>query len=359
MKHHVLVTLFLLFVTGWPQETHGEKNAIDPESLNKAFIHAVNAIRAGQSEEGYWDTYSTGTINFTDPQKRVNVWMPAIIIDVLDPVVSETNLQITLQRARRYLVEQIEPTGLVSYNRAKQMPPDTDDTSLVWRIVSYKDPELLKEVLSKFEKNRTREGLYRTWIESGGVSHPPGVGTDPNPVDMSINIHIYMFFSKYAPALARELGKAMQKKISDKHYWLYFELAPFIFVLREIDLAQTNCPLTMPEALMHSENPEQELYLDLTRLIRDCTLQKTPEHSREDILKMLRRVAENDFSKARKTPILLYHNDLTSINSRIFYWSEDLIYALWLRLYVEASRNFENWSLPQLPSGHVYKKTLN
>lgn len=36
-------------------------------------------------------------------------------------------------------------------------------------------------------------------------------------------------------------------------------------------------------------------------------------------------------------PPLLYHNDLTA-SVRRFYWSEDVGYALWLRLYLESAR---------------------
>jgi hypothetical protein len=38
-----------------------------------------------------------------------------------------------------------------------------------------------------------------------------------------------------------------------------------------------------------------------------------------------------------RTPPLLYHNDLTASVHR-FYWSEELGYALWLRLYFENER---------------------
>jgi hypothetical protein len=47
---------------------------------------------------------------------------------------------------------------------------------------------------------------------------------------------------------------------------------------------------------------------------------------------LLVRIGSDDFAQLRRTPPLLYHNDLTASVSR-FYWSEDVGYALWLRLY--------------------------
>jgi hypothetical protein len=49
---------------------------------------------------------------------------------------------------------------------------------------------------------------------------------------------------------------------------------------------------------------------------------------------VLRQLAKDDFSLLRKNPPLLYHNDLTASVPR-YYWSEDVGYALWLRLYYE------------------------
>jgi hypothetical protein len=42
-------------------------------------------------------------------------------------------------------------------------------------------------------------------------------------------------------------------------------------------------------------------------------------------------VAADDFVVIRRSPPLLYHNDLTATVPR-YYWSEDVGYALWLRL---------------------------
>jgi hypothetical protein len=57
--------------------------------------------------------------------------------------------------------------------------------------------------------------------------------------------------------------------------------------------------------------------------------------ARRKIANLLVRIGSDDFAQVRRTPPLLYHNDLSASVKR-FYWSEDFGYALWLRLY-EAS----------------------
>jgi hypothetical protein len=57
---------------------------------------------------------------------------------------------------------------------------------------------------------------------------------------------------------------------------------------------------------------------------------------RQDIGNLLVRLGSDDFAELRRSPPLLYHNDLTATVRR-FYWSEEFGYALWLRLY-EAAR---------------------
>jgi hypothetical protein len=47
---------------------------------------------------------------------------------------------------------------------------------------------------------------------------------------------------------------------------------------------------------------------------------------------VLRELARDDFALVRTNPPLFYHNDLTATVPR-YYWSEDVGYALWLKLY--------------------------
>jgi hypothetical protein len=61
---------------------------------------------------------------------------------------------------------------------------------------------------------------------------------------------------------------------------------------------------------------------------------------------LLHQLAANEFSLIKSTPPLLYHNDFTAHVKR-FYWSEDVGYALWLRLYFESERA---WPKPREPA---------
>ena len=47
---------------------------------------------------------------------------------------------------------------------------------------------------------------------------------------------------------------------------------------------------------------------------------------------LLESIASDDFGQVRRSPPLIYHNDLSATVKR-FYWSEDFGYALWLGLY--------------------------
>jgi len=52
---------------------------------------------------------------------------------------------------------------------------------------------------------------------------------------------------------------------------------------------------------------------------------------------VLGTISADDFALARRSPPLLYHNDLSASVSR-FYWSEDFGLAVWLRLHFENER---------------------
>jgi hypothetical protein len=76
---------------------------------------------------------------------------------------------------------------------------------------------------------------------------------------------------------------------------------------------------------------------------RYATYQRTTE--------LLRKLAADDFSLIARAPPLLYHNDLTA-SVRRFYWSEDLGYALWLRLYFESERAQSRLPCREIGAGH-------
>ena len=99
---------------GWWARAGGPRaQPEDPQSLAGAFLFAAGALRARQSSEGYWRTPVTPRPVFERATPELNVFTPALIVDLLDPVDRETGLHDVLERARGYLRHQIEATGLV------------------------------------------------------------------------------------------------------------------------------------------------------------------------------------------------------------------------------------------------------
>ena len=342
MRHFVTtalaLTVPLLLLEGSIRRPQLEGQADDIGNLEPAFAYAVDQIRARQNEDGYWTTAYTKVTQFDNWRLQIDVWTPAILIDLLAPVAEETGLRKELEQVREYPRNQIEPTGLVLYNRQDtQLVPDADDTALIWRIAPKDDSQLLRKALATLRQYRTGDGLYRIWLAPGGIPNHPAVGDDPNPIDMMTQIHVYLFLAKYSSVAAKRLCEAIRKHIDQQAFWTYNEITPGIFPMREVDLYEGGCQVTSPHDELTSEIRGQDFYQKLMRLTRDLLVKENPRDLRAAILRTLTQLAEDEFALAEKTPIFLYHNDLTGAVPR-FYWSKEVTYALWLRLYVEARR---------------------
>ena len=351
MKHHILVTLFLLFATGWPQETQDENDTIDPKSLNKAFIHAVNYMRAGQQDNGNWITWETLVPFFQDAKQQFDVWNAAVMIDILEPVKTKTGIEELLQRTRAYLHNQIESTGIVRWLGAESnFWPDWDDTALAWRLAPLEDEKLLQSVMAMLEQHRLEEGLYLTWYNTKPPSKLPTPPTAVLNVDIGVQMHVYLFLAIYAPEKASALCTKMQQFVSDERFWTYGEFAPAVYPWRVIDLSLQGCDLRMPDTFYASHSKGQHTYLVLSQLLRDLVLGSNPPVLREDVLSSLGHVMHNDFALIEEIPLLMFHTEFHQLPVPAkYFWSRNIAYALWLRLYVESSRRFENWPLPKLP----------
>ena len=71
------------------------------------------------------------------------------------------------------------------------------------------------------------------------------------------------------------------------------------------------------------------------RRLVEATASPPNAETRSAIRSLLAQLSDEDFARIRRSPPLLYHNDLTATVRR-YYWSEDVGYALWLRLYEAA-----------------------
>ena len=319
------------------------------EDLDEAFGTAAARLREHQQEPGYWLTAHTTAPQFQQPGREMNTFLTALLIDLLDPVAAAGGLGDSLRRARQHLTGQIEPGGLVRYHGLPDTPgivgilgctitPDTDDTALVWRVAPGPDRRRLTAALATLERYRTREGLYRTWLAPREDYQCLDPGSDPNPADITIQMHLLMLLAQERPPAGRALCEALKPVADQDRIWVYYRMAPLVPMLRLSDLQRAGCALELPESRMRTQVPGQEIWLSAVRLLGGARTPAPnpggPPADAAQIETVLRQLAEDDFALLRKNPPLLYHNDLTASVPR-YYWSEDVGYALWLRLYDE------------------------
>jgi hypothetical protein len=268
-------------------------------------------------------------------------------VDLLSPVARRRSLDDVVERARRHLAAQIESNGLVRYHGLPNGPtigtlgcvitPDADDTALVWRITGHAagDPRL-QPMLQVLAGYRDARGLYRTWLAPQNQYQCIDRGSDPNPTDIAIQMHVYLMLRELDPPAAKNLCNALQSSFGDINLWVYYKEAPLVPYLRSAELRQLGCAIPLPAERLALPAAGQEIWSEAVRLLAETMTSPPDANVRKAIGNLLARIAGDDFAQLRRSPPLLYHNDLSATVTR-FYWSEDFGYALWLRLY-EAAR---------------------
>jgi hypothetical protein len=308
--------------------------------LNASARTAAARLRAHQQEAGYWLTAFTTATRFERPQQEMNTYLTSLLVDLLEPIAG-AGLGDTLQRARQHLTAQVESGGLVRYHGRPDgsgigtlgcaITPDTDDTALVWRIAPPPDRSRLSSALSTIETYRRPDGLYRTWLAPTEAYQCLDPGGDPNPADLVIQMHLLQLLATERPPAARALCEAMRRQADDTGAWVYYRLAPVVPMLRTGDLERAGCMLDLPASRLQTTVPGQEVWVSLVQVLARLS---GPDGSRPDAAEvdaLLYQVATDQFAIVRESPPLLYHNDLSATVPR-YYWSEDVGYALWLRL---------------------------
>jgi hypothetical protein len=318
------------------------------EDLAGSARRAAAILTSRQQAPGYWLTAFTNETRFQNTGLEMNTFLTSLMVDVLNPVAGEAGLGESLERARNHLSGQIEAGGLVRYHGRPDAPtigtlgcaitPDSDDTSLVWRIAPGGHPELLPAALATVERYRTPEGLYRTWLAPREEYQCIDPGKDPNPPDVAIQMHILMLLAQANPPAARDLCRALGRTISEDRLWVYYHEAPLVPILRQADLQKDGCVVRIPPSRLRTAVPGQEVWVAASQLLQRIQGAAGSVPSSPEVVELLRNLSQNEFSSLRSSPPLLYHNDLTG-SVRRFYWSEDVGYALWLRLYFENSRH--------------------
>src|SRR4029077_6019693 len=184
----------------------------------------------------------------------------------------------SLQRARRHLTGQIEAGGLVRYHGLPDAPgigtlgcaitPDADDTALVWRLAPDDDRRgrrRLPAALATLDQYRTREGLYRTWLAPRAGSPCIDPGSDPDPADIAIQMHVLLLLAKVQPPAGRALCEALRPVLEQDRVWVYYRMAPLVPILRLSDLPRAGCALKLPESRMRTQVPGEEIWVSLVR----------------------------------------------------------------------------------------------
>jgi hypothetical protein len=309
--------------------------------LGASAVAAAARIRGHQQEPGYWLTAFTAAPRFEQPHHETNTFLTSLLVDLIDPLPGAARLADSVQRARRHLTAQIEGNGLVRYHGLPDAPgigtlgcaitPDTDDTVLVWRIAPAEDHQRLSAALATLDEYRTRDGLYRTWLAPQNAYQCIDPGHDPNPADVAIQMHLLQLLLEERPAAGRSLCEALGRHVDDERIWVYYRKTPLVPMLRARDLERSGCRLRLPASRMQATVPGQGIWISVVQLLLRATRTDGPRPDAAEVTAVLRGLASDDFALVRRSPPLLYHNDLTATVPR-YYWSEDVGYALWLRL---------------------------
>jgi hypothetical protein len=312
-------------------------------ALSEMAERAASALRASQSAAGYWLTSHTTRMQFDAPKVEMNTFLTAMMIDFLSPIARADRLDESVERARLHLAAQIESNGLVRYHGLPDAPtintlgyvitPDTDDTALAWRIAGVNAADPRREpMLKELAAYRDSRGLYRTWLAPVEKYQALNPGSNPNPADAAIQMHVYLMLQKFDPPAAQNLCAALQRVINDEDLWVYYAKAPLIPYLRSAELRQRACAIPLPEDRLVHSMAGQEIWCEVARRFIAASAAPPSTSDKEAIVALLARIGRDDFAELRRTPPLLYHNDLTATVSR-YYWSADFGYVLWLRLY--------------------------
>ncbi|MBL6938501.1 MAG: hypothetical protein ISR49_11785 [Alphaproteobacteria bacterium] len=325
-------------------------------SLAAAAKRASAFLAAHQDMAGYWLTSRTLNLSAEHPFREKNTYLTPMIVDMLAPIADAAGLGSNLSRARRQIGSEIEDTGLVRYygqsdqasahgRIACAISPDADDTALAWRIAPRRDMRLLRSALTALQQYRAPNGLYRTWLAPLDSFRCIDRGSDPDPTDVGIQMHMLMFLAQASPVDGRALCAALRRMISDNRIWIYYRLESLIPIVRQPDLARAGCAVQLPEARLRTVVSGQGKWIaagmTLARLLQATG--STANLSETDAL--LYKLAQGNFLAIRRSPPLIYQNDATG-SAPGFYWSQEFGYALWLRLYFESIRGRQDHSAP-------------
>jgi hypothetical protein len=317
---------------------------------------AAQLLGEHQSDSGYWLTSYTQGLRYNAPQQEMNTFLTSMLVDLLSPVARQEGLHDVVERARQHLAAQIESDGLVRYHGLPDSPnigklgcmitPDADDTALAWRITGNSAADSrAHQMLVKLAEYRDATGLYRTWLAPQKEYQCIDPGSNPNPTDIGIQMHVYLMLREFDKPAAQNLCDAIQRSYRDEAIWVYYAKAPLVPYLRSAELQRLSCPIPLPIERLAHPVAGQETWSEAARQLAEITASPQNANARQSTRDLLLRIGSDDFAQLHRSPPLLYHNDL-SASVRRYYWSEDFGYALWLRLYEAAGGEAGNVQQP-------------
>lgn len=324
---------------------------LSASALDAMAARAASLLREHQTDYGAWLTAHTKGLRYDAPQPELNTFLTSTLVDLLSPLTRRQDLDAALERARAHLAAQIESDGLVRYHGLPDGPaigtlgcaitPDADDTALVWRIAGpgAGDPrrQPMLDVLARY---RDARGFYRTWLAQRRHYRCLDPGSDPNPTDIAIQLHVYLMLRERDPPSAQALCGALQRAFRDEDIWVYYAKSALLPYLRVAELGQRGCPLPLPVERLALPVEGQAIWSEAVHALVETTASPGNVRALQAARRVLAQLGADDFAQVRRSPPLLYHNDL-SATVRRFYWSEDVGYALWLRLYEAAGIDTE------------------
>jgi hypothetical protein len=322
-----------------------------PQPLSAAALasmatRATSRLREHQTGYGAWLTAHTKAPRHEAPQPELNTFLTATLVDLLSPLAHRQDLDAALQRARVHLATQIESDGLVRYHGLPDGPtigtlgcaitPDADDTALAWRIAApgAADPRR-QPMLDMLARYRDARGLYRTWLAQRKDYRCLDPGSDPNPTDIAIQLHVYLMLHELDPPAAQTLCGNLQRAFRDEDIWVYYAKSALLPYLRVAELGQHGCALPLPAERLALPVAGQAIWSEAVHALVGIMASPGSSEARQAARRVLAQLGTDDFALLRASPPLLYHNDL-SATVRRYYWSEDVGYALWLRLHEAA-----------------------
>jgi hypothetical protein len=191
-------------------------------------------------------------------------------------------------------------------------------------------------MLGELARYRDARGFYLTWLAPQHEFQCIGTST-PNQADIGIQMHVYLLLRDVDPPAAQELCTALQHAFWDESLWLYYARSPLVPYLRSAELRLLDCPIPLPTERLARAAPGQEIWHEAARRLVDAMASPQDTNAQQEILDLLARMGSEDFDQLRRSPPLLYHQALGDVDLRAdgrrFYWSDDVAYAVWLRLY--------------------------